>query len=432
MATTKMAGADATWLHMDRPKNPMVLNTVLWFDGEVGLDEIERSFLERVVSRFEVFRSRPADPPITIGLVMPRWEPVDVDARDHVFRVRLPRPGDDGALHTYVGREAAHALDHGFPLWQLHLIEGHRYGVAVLLRTHHAMGDALSVMHVLEQWADGRSARSSRLDGSKRPRVDWADRFGIEGVSIGSVKRDAGMLGRLVTGMPSKAAVLGGDLNGVKVVTWTEPVPVDRLKKVGAVTQATVNDVALAAITGAIRRCVEGAAAAAQVEAIVPVTVRPRGERLDGDLGNRFGLVFVPLPVDAEDEQVRILRIKGSMDDVKGTREARTVFDALTALGSAPTRGAQAWVDAYARRGSVVITNIPGSRRSLTIASHPVAGMMTWVPSTGPVGLSISVCSHADDVRFGIIADAAVLPGVVDLAEALEAELRAVALVDAD
>jgi WS/DGAT/MGAT family acyltransferase len=431
MASTKLAGADATWLHMDRPRNHMVVNTVLWFGGDVRLEAIQQAFLARVVSRFEVLRSRPVDPPITLGLVMPRWEPVEVDARDHVFRIRLPEPGDDGALHTYIGREAAQALDHRVPLWQLHLIEGHRDGAAVLLRTHQALADGPALRCVLEQWADGSSWPAPRSDRRLRPRVEWVDRFGIEGVSIGSVKRDAGMLGKLVTGMPSKAAVLGAVLNGVKEVTWTEPVPLAKVKQAGAVAQATVNDIALAVVTAALRRCVEGVSTASRVEAIVPVTVRPRDEPIEPDLGNRFGLVFLPLPIDADDAQVRMLRVKASMDEIKTSREARTVFDALTALGSAPKRGAQAWVDAFARRGSVLVANMPGPDRPVSIASHPVGGMMLWVPSTGPVGLAVSVCSYAGEVRFGVIVDAAVMPDATKLADALETEMRAVTAADA-
>jgi WS/DGAT/MGAT family acyltransferase len=362
---------------------------------------------------------------------MPRWEAVDVDARDHVFRIRLPTPGCDKELHTYIGREAAQALDHAVPLWQLHLIEGYRDGAAVLLRTHHALGDGPALMHVLEQWADGPSEPSSPSNGSKRPKVHPVDRFGVEGVSIGSVKRDAEMLGKLVTGMPSRAVVLGEDLNGVKTVTWTEPVPIDQVKKAGAIVQATVNDVSLAVVTAALRRCVEDASTAPQVEAIVPVTVRRVDEPLD-DLGNRFGLVVVPLPADAEDPLVRILRVQASMDEIKQSREARTVFDALTALGSAPTKGAQAWVDAFARRGSVVITNVAGPASAMTVASHPVDGMMLWMPGTGRVGLTISVCSYAGHIRFGIFADAAVMPNATRLAAALERELRAASVVGAD
>ena len=121
-----------------------------------------------------------------------------------------------------------------------------------------------------------------------------------------------------------------------------------------------------------------------------------------------------------------------SVEEIKASREARTVFDALTALGSAPKRGAQAWVDAFARRGSVLVANLPGPGRPVSIASHPVEGMMLWVPSTGPVGLAVSVCSYAGEVRFGITADAAVMPDASKLADALETEVRAVTTIDAD
>jgi diacylglycerol O-acyltransferase len=32
MATERMASADAAWLHMDRPDNLMVVNSVAWTD----------------------------------------------------------------------------------------------------------------------------------------------------------------------------------------------------------------------------------------------------------------------------------------------------------------------------------------------------------------------------------------------------------------
>jgi WS/DGAT/MGAT family acyltransferase len=431
MASTKMSGADATWLHLDRPRNLMVVNTVLWFGGEVDLAAIERSFFERVVACFEVFRSRPADPPVTFGLVMPRWEAVEVDPRDHVIRMRLPDPGSDRQLHTYVGREAAQALDHRVPLWQLHLIEGHGDGAAVLLRTHQALADGPALMHVLGHWADDPARPSPGPNGSnrsRRRRSDWVNRFGVEGVSIGSVTRDAGALTRLVAGMRSKAAVLGEAPKGVKAVTWTQPASLGPVDRAGADARATVPDVALAVIAAALRRCLDGRATAPQIEAIVPVTIRPRVDPLDADLGNRSGFVFLPLPVDAEDAQIRILQVIASMDEIQARREARTAFDAFTALGSAPRKAVQAWVDAFARRGSVVITTIPGPRRAVSVASHPVDGMMVWMPSPAPVGLGISICSYAGDIRFGVIADAAVMSDPTRLATALEEELRAVSM----
>jgi hypothetical protein len=129
------------------------------------------------------------------------------------------------------------------------------------------------------------------------------------------------------------------------------------------------------------------------------------------------------LPTDAGDLPERIARVKANMDQIKSTHEARTVFDTLTVLGTTPTRGAQAWVDAFARRGSAVITNINGPREPLRIGSSEIAAMILLVPSTGPVGLGVSICSYAGSIRFGVITDTAVIADPVSVVHALDEEL---------
>jgi hypothetical protein len=67
----------------------------------------------------------------------------------------------------------------------------------------------------------------------------------------------------------------------------------------------------------------------------------------------------------------------------------------------------------------------------VAVASHPVDGMVLWMPGSGPVGLAISICSYDGHLRFGILADAAVLPDATTLAAALEEEMRAVSVAGA-
>ena len=42
--TERMDPADVAWLHMDRPTNPMVVNTVLWFDVPVDQASVLQVF----------------------------------------------------------------------------------------------------------------------------------------------------------------------------------------------------------------------------------------------------------------------------------------------------------------------------------------------------------------------------------------------------
>jgi diacylglycerol O-acyltransferase len=399
----RMAGPDAAWLHMDRPDNLMVVNTILWssrpIDWEVLLDGLQR----RVIARFEGFRDRADDPPITLGLLgRPTWEPAAVDPGAHIRRVRLPGPGNDAALATYVAAEAARPLDPDRPLWELHLIDGYGDGSAVLLRTHHALADGRALTRVIELLTEPGP-------GSAPPETGPVSAAGAPSFEPGTWT-DGRALGKLVTGIPQRAGALGGKLSGTKSVRWTPDVPLDALRRAAAARSATVNDLALAAVAGGLRRYLTGAGVPAEdVEVIVPVDLRPRNEPVPDELGNHFGLVFVPLPVDVAGADEQIARAKAAMDRVKVTSEAQMVFDAFVVLGRTPRASARRWVDAFARRASAIVTNIRGPGDRVLLGGSPLDGLVLLVPSTGPVGLGVSICSYAGSVRLGVISDDAVV-----------------------
>jgi diacylglycerol O-acyltransferase / wax synthase len=50
----RIAPVDTTWLRMDRPTNPMVINGVLILEGPLDLDKLEKTLAERflAISRF--------------------------------------------------------------------------------------------------------------------------------------------------------------------------------------------------------------------------------------------------------------------------------------------------------------------------------------------------------------------------------------------
>ena len=100
MATERMAGGDAAWLHMDRPTNLMIVNAVFWFDDPLDWDAVTTVLQERLVEVFPRFRQRVLDPSITLGEVSrPRWEDVaGFRAEDQIRRARLEGPDRDEAL----------------------------------------------------------------------------------------------------------------------------------------------------------------------------------------------------------------------------------------------------------------------------------------------------------------------------------------------
>jgi hypothetical protein len=83
--------------------------------------------------------------------------------------------------------------------------------------------------------------------------------------------------------------------------------PLEKVKAIGHETGTTVNDVLLAAVAGALGRYLGARGGeVAELTAMVPFNLRPLDQPLPPDLGNRFGLVFLRLPVGIKDRRRRL------------------------------------------------------------------------------------------------------------------------------
>ena len=459
----RMDPADAAWLHMDRPTNPMVVNTVLWFDAPVDQASVLQLFGDRVVSRFRRFRQRVADPALTLApWAAPEWTgDVGFALQDHVSRTRLPPPGDQRALQRTASDLAGRPLRKDRPLWELHLLDGYGDGGALLLRTHHAIADGAALMQVLLALADpldagehtgvlpvhddtagpplpgpggrtaGRAMAAARRAGSAAGnlsallRAALADPRKAAGLA-GSARADIAMLGKLGFGLTADRNRLQGPLVPGKQRAWTRPVPLEAVRAAAAATGSTVNDLVLTAITSALRRyLLEHDSLAEEVIVIVPVDLRPAGAPLPAGLGNQFGLAFVRLPTGETDQGRRRARVKAQMDQVKGSREGAFVYTMLQWMGQLPAAVQNAWVDAFAGKATAIVTNVSGPPHRVRIAGTPVAGMMGWVPVTGPLGLGLSIVSYAGQLSVGLASDAHLVPDHDRLLALLDNEVGA-------
>lgn len=81
----------------------------------------------------------------------------------------------------------------------------------------------------------------------------------------------------------------------------------------------------------------------------------------------------------------------------------------------------------FAQRVSMVMTNVPGPEQPLWLAGQRMSGLMFWVPQSGRVGLGISICSYAGEVRLGVACDAGLVPDPSDIVAGFHAELASLA-----
>jgi diacylglycerol O-acyltransferase / wax synthase len=438
-----MSTADAAWLRMDRPTNLMIVNSVLWFDELVDWERCKAVFLERIVARFDRFRQRASE---GLPLASPHWEDdPGFDPDLHFHRVALPAPHDRAALQTFIGDRIATPLDHSRPLWEVYLIDDFGPGCAILVRIHHSIADGIALARVMLTLTDGGEPGpgiAETADGNGTRLGAFAHAAGVavhEGVETllhpdhartlaAGAAGDAQTLAKLLLPGSDPQTAIKGEQSIAHRVAWSEPVALWRVKRAGRAHGATVNDVLVAAVTAAVGRHLRDEGDEVdEVHALVPFNLRPLDRPLPRELGNRFGLVLLGLPVGIDDPSGRLAEVKLRMDAIKAGHEGAFAYGILGLMGRTPVQLESRLIDFFTAKGSMVLTNVPGPRRRLSLAGTPLAGVLVWAPCSGSVGMSVSVFSYAGKVTVGFLTDAGLVPDPQALADAFRDELLALA-----
>ncbi|MFH2092162.1 MAG: wax ester/triacylglycerol synthase family O-acyltransferase [Pseudomonadota bacterium] len=459
-----MTQADNFWLSMDEPVNLMVITGFWEFAEPLDYNRLYATVEARLAS-FPRFRQKIIRPKTGLGL--PKWvTDKHYDLASHLHRVALPEPGDKNELSAMISGLMTMALDPNKPLWDIHLIENYGSGCALFFRLHHCIADGIALMHVLHSTADTVPDAPWPKQPSKQttPRTEISSLFSfnsmistakeaiqkgqaiskrivkeIEAVSAnpGSFKSMLKLAVNLpsdVTDVLSRHTVMNSDPNTAfkgklqvaKQVTWTDPIPLDRIKQLGkAISSATLNDVLIATVTGSMRRYLKTRNTPINeldLRVTVPVNVRKPGTEFE--LGNKFSLVFLKLPVYLEDPILRLQEVKRRMDKLKGSADPYVNFGLLSAIGFLPSTIAQKAAQFFGNKASGVLTNVPGPKKPLYFAGKQITNIMFWVPRSGTVGLGISILSYNGKVTIGIASDKGLMPDPETLLEGFEEEFN--------
>lgn len=428
---TLLSPVDAAWFRLDEAHNTADILALLTFAAPIDEDRL----VERITERFRRFPrlvSRVQDPH---GAGLPSWEAIGgFRVGDHIHRLRLDADGPE-ALQRAVNAVLARPLDRARPLWEIHLVEQPGAHGAVIARFHHCLGDGFALVGLLLDLAD-HAVPSPTPPSVDRPAPDAHDSWLTEAAAwirhpeqIAEAAlaggRVAAALGRLLLLPFDSPSTLRRPLSGIRRVAWSDAIALDRFKVLSRATRSTVNDILVTALAGALRSWLRDSGdpvASLAVRAVVPVNLRPV-EEIGQALGNRFGLVFLDLPIAQSHATERLHAIHNSMATLKSGEEAASSVIALTALGVVPEVIEHLASDLFTRKGSLLVTNVPGPRERLSIAGAPIDHVMFWAPHVSRIGLGVSLLSYADAVRIGVRADSAVLADPALLVRAFETEL---------
>ena len=398
------------------------------------------------------FRQRLAFAPLR--LAEPSW----VD--DHRFDIagHVTELGDGGPMP--LGRFAALAdailsepLDRARPLWHVYLAPRLEDGrVGLVFKMHHALVDGKSAVELALLLFD------TSPDAAPEPEEEWrpagppnAARLALEAFAsnaaepLRAARGMARMAGRPgeggITGTLRRAALAFEQdlLRSAPPSYLNRPIGPARVlvrhrARMADVVQAkrragaTVNDVCLAAVSGALRELARLRGERPQpLKAMVPVSVRADDQRRD--LGNRISFAFIELPVEVRSREGRLERVRAATAAFKASGRPAGTGAVLGALGLLPDplKDRAARLASSARVFNLTVSNIPGPRFPVYMLGAELAEAYPVVPLAEDHALAIGMFSYRDHMHFGLYSDPDALPEVDELPLLLDAEVRGLA-----
>jgi diacylglycerol O-acyltransferase len=451
-AARRMSRVDTAWLRMDNDVNLMMIVGVWLLKPAITLDALRERITDKLL-KYERFRQK-----AVVDAMGALWvDDEHFDITRHVAPKSLhPEPGESprSALQRACGDLAMTPLDPRHPLWQFHLVEDYEGGSALIARIHHCIGDGIALISVMLSITDGGAdpPKRRKKTPSEDAETDWLSDAVLKpltelttkaiGMYGGGLAKAADMLAnpqqpllgsmdmartglKVVNDVAALAlmpddspTLLKGKPKGRKVVAWSEPMPLDQVKAIGKGLGCTVNDVLLSCVAGAIGNYLLAQGqdpAGKEIRAMVPVNLRPLEKAWQ--LGNRFGLAPLVLPIGVANPVERVFAVRRRMDEMKGSYQPLLAFAVLSVSGLFIKPVQDAILGLFAKKATAVMTNVPGPAVPLQFCGSTLVQNMFWVPASGDIGVGVSILSYGGGVQFGLITDEALCPepqGIID------------------
>ena len=421
----RVSALDLMQLSTDAGAVPNQVGAVLVLDAGDGFDPARVvALLGRRIEGIPRLRQRLHRVPVGCG--RPIWvDDPRFDVAWHVTVVEASGHGEDAALLDLAAARVTTALPMSRPLWSATLVTGLTGArVALIVVFHHVLADGLGGLAVLAHLLDAPfeaasteafpqpppTRRQLRADAG-RTRLAALHRLpsGLRQVRAAARELSSGRMERAPrtslnrpTGAHRRLALVSTDLAAVRDLAHEQ--------------DATVNDVVLTAVTGALRRYLRGRQEQLD-EVVVSVPIAPTAGG-GADTGNRHGVMPLRLPTGGRPEE-RLRAIAATTRARKrGSRGASAavlapVFRLLAALRLLR------WCIDHQRMVTTFVTNLPGPREQVTLAGLPVTDLHLVPLATGNAAVAFAVVSYAGTLTITVVAD----PEHVD-ADDLVAALR--------
>ncbi|MTD54604.1 wax ester/triacylglycerol synthase family O-acyltransferase [Amycolatopsis pithecellobii] len=446
----RLSPLDAAFLEIEDedPAAALAIGSIAVVRGPVPAhDELVAAFtaLLPLVPRW---RQKVRHVPFDLG--PPVWvDATTFDPARHFHRLALPAPGDEDALCDLIALIMSERLDRSRPLWECWVVEGLEGGRwAIVSKVHHCMTDGVSGNRLHDVFF--REHETAPPPGEPEPEPSAAQLLmrSLRGLVTGPLSELGLMAGGLLA--PRKLArraaeavrglgALAPALIPVTPSSLSGPIGRQRryelahvsLPEIVAIAKTfgvTVNDVVLAAMSGAFREVLltRGEKPAPDtLRALVPVSVRAGAGATTMD--NQISLMLPLLPVDLADPMRRLVAVHERVAELKGRKEAQAGLAVTTSAQHGPFAPIAWAVRAGAKlpqRSIVTVaTNVPGPRHRLAVLSREIEELYPYVPIALRLRTGVAVLSYGERMSFGVTADLDSAPQAHLLADTIERDI---------
>ena len=445
----RLSPLDAAFLlaEDEDPNTSMAIASVAVIDGTAPTHQEIVDLVRDRLPMIPRWRQKVHTVPLDLGL--PFWvDAPDVDLAFHVRRTALPAPGDEAALCALTGRIMSQRMDRDHPLWEMWVVEGlsgDRW--ALVAKMHHSIADGVAGTRLYELICTGDGPTTvpeeppSASEMFLRALGDLA-KFPVDQARM--IARALQQPGRLLT---NAAATVQGLLSYATAILQPTPptslvghigrqrryavarVAMPDVISVSKAFRVTINDVVLAAISGAYRDLLLSRGEKPvrdSIRTFVPVNVREKQSR---HVDNRISAILAILPVDVEDPVERLSIVHERLSNLKAGKQSHAGA-AVTSLAGMEMFPPIAWViraAAHIPQRSIitVTTNVPGPRKPLALLGREIQEIFPYVPIGVRLLTGIAILTYRDRLAIGVTADFDTNPDTHLLTESIEREMTA-------
>lgn len=411
----QLSGIDSFMALGETPNMPLHIGAIMIYKTRKKhiYEEARALLVQQIEAHLPVLRCRLES--LALDIDRPYWvkdEHFTIDY--HLQHVALPKPADWNELYALSARFYARPLNKERPLWEALFIEGldnveglPKGSVALVLKIHHAIADGKTAIRLFSTLHSESKASGAALmvDSMNLAPVDFNEpglirkyahaylhnRYApqnlakeLSQVFVSLAKNNLPRVAKSVF----KKNTSGNHTrshrypSAPRVIFNREPaadrmighlrMDMKELKKVSTATGATINDIALCVVGGALRSYLKSHADLPDRDLLTGMPISIRNSKDNAVVGNRVGFSSIALATSIADPLERLQAIQEQTHIAKGSGRRKQAVSLLKLL-DALNPGALVWlgkrliasglIEKLPPYVNTVVTNVPGTRK---------------------------------------------------------------------